>query len=197
MQKYNQPGDIHFVTFRTFKNLPIFKDKRYCELFLENCNFYRKKYDLKIFSYAILWEHIHQMIRFDMEKFPNLTISQIIHDVKGRTAQSISKYIFSQMGSRSFYASAGINLRQGIKALSTQRREGKYISTRDCLKIWQTGFYDFNIYTEKKFREKLKYIHNNPIKHGLTDDISKYKFCSWRNYELNDHSIFKIDFAEY
>jgi hypothetical protein len=78
--------------------------------------------------------------------------------------------------------------------LFTPSKEGvNYLSTRDCLKIWQTGFYDFNIYTNKKFEEKLKYIHDNPIKHRLINDISQYKYCSWRNYKQGDHSVFKID----
>jgi len=64
-------------------------------------------------------------------------------------------------------------------------------------RIWQPRFYDFNIYTRKKFDEKLRYIHKNPIKHNLVKDISTYKYCSKRNYELNDHSIFKIDYLEY
>ncbi len=197
MRRFNQPGDIHFVTFKTFQNRPIFKDEKCCELFLKNCEFYRQKYDLKIYGYVILYDHVHQLIRFDMAKFPKLTISKVMHGIKGRSAQLISKYIFSQLGSRSFYASAGHNLRQGIKALPTRKKEGKYISTRDCLKIWQPGFYDFNIYTAKKFWEKLDYIHKNPIKHKLTQNIARYKYCSLRNYELNDHSIFKIDYLEF
>ncbi|MCX6743703.1 MAG: transposase [Candidatus Parcubacteria bacterium] len=186
MKKYNDPGHSHFVTFKTYQDYPFFKDERCCELFLENLNFYRNKFELKIFGYCLLPDHAHLILYFDLDKYPELTISKIMHDIKGRSAQSISKYILS-MGSRSFYASVLPPEKQGIKALST----------RDCIKIWQPGFYDFNIYTSKKFDEKLKYIHNNPIKHGLTDDISSYKYCSWRNYELGDHSIFKIDYPEY
>jgi len=64
-------------------------------------------------------------------------ISKVIHGIKGRSAQLISKYLLAQSktGNRSFYASAGKFSRQGIKALST----------RDCLSIWQKSFYDFNI----------------------------------------------------
>jgi len=62
MLKFNFPGDIHFVTFRAYKSYPFFKDKSCCQLFLENLEFYRQKYDLKIYAYAILWEHIHQLM---------------------------------------------------------------------------------------------------------------------------------------
>jgi hypothetical protein len=29
--------------------------------------------------------------------------------------------------------------------------------------FWQTRFYDFNVFTQAKFVEKLRYIHRNPV----------------------------------
>lgn len=195
MKKFNSFGDIHFVTFRTFNNKKYFKDEKCCELFLDNLDFYRDKFKLKIYAYCIMPDHVHLLIYFEDEK---LTISKIMHGIKGRSAQLISKYILTNVGSQSFYALAGEKFKQGIKALFTRRKVAvNYISTRDCLKIWQSDFYDFNIYSDKKFQEKLYYLHMNPLKSGLVKDISLYKYCSWQNYELNDQTVFKIDFFEY
>src|SRR5690348_2707387 len=33
--------------------------------------------------------------------------------------------------------------------------------------VWQKRFYDFNVCTEKKRVEKLRYMHRNPVKRGL------------------------------
>ena len=33
--------------------------------------------------------------------------------------------------------------------------------------VWQRRFYDFNVWSERKRIEKLKYIHRNPVKRGL------------------------------
>jgi hypothetical protein len=35
--------------------------------------------------------------------------------------------------------------------------------------VWQKRFYDFNVWTEQKQIEKLRYIHRNPVKRGLVD----------------------------
>jgi hypothetical protein len=32
---------------------------------------------------------------------------------------------------------------------------------------WQKRFYDFNVWTERKRIEKLRYMHQNPVKRGL------------------------------
>ena len=33
--------------------------------------------------------------------------------------------------------------------------------------VWQRRFYDFNIWSQRKRVEKLRYMHRNPVKDGL------------------------------
>jgi putative transposase len=33
-------------------------------------------------------------------------------------------------------------------------------------RVWQPRFYDFNVRTEGKRMEKLRYVHRNPVKRG-------------------------------
>ena len=44
--------------------------------------------------------------------------------------------------------------------------------------IWQQSFYDFGIYSEEKCRQKLDYIHANPVRKGIVDDPIHYRFSS-------------------
>jgi putative transposase len=37
----------------------------------------------------------------------------------------------------------------------------------DNKQFWQRRYYDFNVLTQRKFREKLRYMHRNPVKRGL------------------------------
>ncbi len=203
--RYNQPGDIHFVTFKTHLRRPIFKDDHCCIILLEELDFYRRKYGLKIYGYVILPDHVHCLIYFEDEK---LTISKIIQGIKGASARNIVDY-FARQGRqehlllspslisaepmlRATQRSMGLT-EQMLRAIprdpGAHKRNLKY-------RLWQPSFYDFNIYSRKKFDEKLSYIHNNPIKHGLVKDLAQYKYSSFRNYELNDHSIFQIDYLE-
>jgi REP element-mobilizing transposase RayT len=59
--------------------------------------------------------------------------------------------------------------------------------------LWQKDFYEHTIRNKEDFREKLNYIHNNPIKAGLVEKLEDYKYSSYRNYYLNDNSIIYID----
>ncbi|MCX6740090.1 MAG: transposase [Candidatus Parcubacteria bacterium] len=205
MIRINQPGDIHFVTFVTNIRRPIFKDEDCCKILLEEFDFYRQKYGLKIYGYVILPDHVHCLIYFEDEK---LTISKIMQGIKGAAARRIID----------LYASSGrqehLLLSQadpGAEPMLRSTRRGMGLTEqmlraipRDQTphkrnlqyRLWQSKFYDFNVYSDKKFQEKLDYIHKNPYKHGIVKDLSEYKYSSLRNYELNDQSIFQIDYRE-
>ena len=60
-------------------------------------------------------------------------------------------------------------------------------------KTWQNRFWDHIIRNDLDLEEKLDYINNNPVKHGLVSDPVDYKYSSARNYYLNDYSLIKID----
>ncbi|MFQ6083659.1 MAG: transposase [Candidatus Aminicenantia bacterium] len=59
--------------------------------------------------------------------------------------------------------------------------------------LWQSDFYDHIIKNEKELRDKLKYIHRNPLRSDLVKDLREYEFSSFRTYE-NDNVILKVDF---
>jgi hypothetical protein len=56
-----------------------------------------------------------------------------------------------------------------------RRRSVKY-------RLWQPGFYDFNVYNEVKLLEKLDYIHSNPVRAGLVLSPSDYRWSSCKEY---------------
>ena len=49
-------------------------------------------------------------------------------------------------------------------------------------RLWQHGFYDFNIFSDEKLLEKLDYIHSNPVRAGLVLSPRDYKWSSYKEY---------------
>jgi putative transposase len=49
-------------------------------------------------------------------------------------------------------------------------------------RIWQPRFYDFNVWTERKRIEKLRYMHRNPVKRGLVNAPEQWGWSSFRFY---------------
>ena len=49
-------------------------------------------------------------------------------------------------------------------------------------RFWQARFYDFNVFTEHKRIEKLRYIHRNPVERGLVSSPEQWRWSSFRWY---------------
>ena len=57
--------------------------------------------------------------------------------------------------------------------------------------IWQPGFYDRGLKGMKSVKETLEYIHNNPLRKSLVDDIREYEYSSY-NYYANTQKRFQL-----
>ena len=52
--------------------------------------------------------------------------------------------------------------------------------------FWQRRFYDFNVWSARKHREKLRYIHRNPVKRGLVETPDQWRWSSFRAYAFGE-----------
>jgi len=59
--------------------------------------------------------------------------------------------------------------------------------------FWQARFYDFNVWTEKKRIEKLRYIHRNPVKRGLIQSQEQWPWSSFRWYSCGEVGPVRIN----
>jgi len=62
-----------------------------------------------------------------------------------------------------------------------------------CGRLWQHQFLDHVIRKDEDYKQHIHYIHNNPVKHELVEEPGDYPWSSYRNYYLDDDSLFKID----
>jgi putative transposase len=58
--------------------------------------------------------------------------------------------------------------------------------------FWQKRFYDFNVYSERKRIEKLKYMHRNPVKRGLVGAPEEWQWSSFRFYYLDEPGLLTV-----
>jgi len=59
--------------------------------------------------------------------------------------------------------------------------------------FWQPRYYDFNVWSEKKRVEKLRYIHRNPVKRGLVEKPEDWEWSSFRHYLSGEPGIVEIE----
>jgi putative transposase len=59
--------------------------------------------------------------------------------------------------------------------------------------FWQRRFYDFNVWSEKKMREKLKYMYANPVRRNLVDHPGDWLWSSWSYYATGKAGLVPVD----
>ena len=168
-------GYIYFVTAVVYKRLPLFIKPSFIIPLLDSLNFYRYKQQYQILGYVIMPDHIHLLI----QPLGTYTISDIMRDYKTFTAKRLIRQ-------------AEVENRRDLLAAFSQAGEE---TGRSENKVWQDSFWDKIIYTEKFLRQKLNYMHRNPIRAGLIDDLDAYLYSSYRNYVYDKQTVIEIDKA--
>ncbi len=56
------------------------------------------------------------------------------------------------------------------------------LALRAAEPFWQARYYDFNVRTAKKQKEKLKYLHRNPVARGLVEKPEDWPWSSFPHY---------------
>ena len=67
-------------------------------------------------------------------------------------------------------------------SVAMQILKQRFSKTRTEEFVWEPRYYDFNVRTEKKRIEKLRYIHRNPVRDGLVKEPDEWKWSSFRSY---------------
>jgi putative transposase len=59
--------------------------------------------------------------------------------------------------------------------------------------FWQARYYDFNVWTAAKSKEKLSYLHRNPVKRGLVAQPEDWPWSSFRHYLTGQEGVVEVE----
>ena len=62
LKRYQQYGQIHFITFSCYRRLPLLTSSRAKHLFLVSLERVRRAYGLLVYGYVVMPEHVHLLI---------------------------------------------------------------------------------------------------------------------------------------
>jgi putative transposase len=79
------------------------------------------------------------------------------------------------------------------RVLAPRRRGDRGFRYETPAHLWQARFYDFNVWTERKRVEKLRYMHRNPVKRGLVEEPDQWLWSSFRSYAYGEFGKVRIN----
>lgn len=179
LPKFDDNSYIHFITTNTYRNYPYFQDEEFSQILLEELRFYSGKLGFTLIGYVIMPSHLHLLLWWDKDEQTMLNISTIMQRVKGATARRI----IDLLRGRSEHPLRPLSQSREQMLSATQESVESNAHKRNIKhRLWQRGFYDFNIYSEETLFQKLDYIHNNPVRAGLAASPGDYKWSSYPLY---------------
>jgi REP element-mobilizing transposase RayT len=163
----------HFITCTTVEWLPVFTRPKYLDIITASLTFCRQHKGLRLHAYVILDNHLHLVVFAD-------NLSQVIRDFKRHTAKEI---LAAATQENKQWLLKQFEFFKGVHRGKSQHQ------------VWQEGFHPQAIITEDMLRQKLDYIHYNPVRLGLVDRPEDWRYSSARNY-LGQDGLLEIDLIE-
>jgi|SRR5579863_3777388 len=76
---------------------------------------------------------------------------------------------------------------------SLKQSVARTLALRAADPFWQARYYDFNVWSERKFIEKLRYIHRNPVARGLVQQPEHWPWSSFLHYSTGAVGTVEIE----
>ena len=148
----------HYLTFSCYRRRPLLADEALSRWLCDALGAARSKVAFDLWAWVAMPEHAHLLV------WPRegTSVSEVLRQVKLPVARK-----------------ALVQIQHGDERLAAQmlhHRNGQRASYR----LWQRGGgYDRNIWTAAEVREKIEYIHANPVRRGLVEHPRQWRWSSW------------------
>jgi len=150
----------HFLTCTVVDWLPLFSRPAIVDILYASWRFLQANERLIIYAYVIMENHLHLVAAA-------ADLAKEIGDFKSFTARQIIDHLKDNGGQTA--------LQQLAHSRAVHKLDRDY-------QVWQEGSHPQEILDEAMMRQKVTYIHNNPVKRGYVDDPVHWRYSSARNY---------------
>jgi REP element-mobilizing transposase RayT len=161
----------YFVTWTLVEWLPLFKQTAYREVVLDSPNYLGTDKQTQLNAFVVMSTHLHAIL------WPKdgINLSDVTRDFKRFTSKKISKIAELE------------SAKEFISVFKKARKENRAqdVST---YQVWQEGSHPEAIFTEKFARQKMDYIHMNPVKAGIVKRADELLYSSARAYVLGEET---------
>jgi len=174
LKHYQQTRQLHFATFSCYHRKPLLADPHARDTFVQILETVRGWYGFWLIGYVVMPEHVHLLLS-EPERENLALVLQMLKQMVSRKLRPASK------GGPSYREVGGPSYREA---------KGGDVQPQP---FWQARYYDFNVWSEPKRVEKLRYIHRNPVKRGLVERPEDWLWSSFRHYLTGEEEVVEIE----
>jgi len=155
-----EPDKPHFMTCMVMEWLPVFTRPETVQIVLDSWRYQKENEGLRLYGYVVLENHLHFIAQAK-------NLNKCVSSFKSFTARQIIDLLEAQR----------------VEQLLTRLRFSKRTHKVDReYQFWQEGVHAELVFSEAMMREKLDYIHANPVKRGYVNLPEHWRYSSAANY---------------
>lgn len=159
----------HFLTCTVVAWLPVFTRPETVQIVLDSWRFLQAHDRITLYGFVVLDNHLHWIASAE-------DLSKEVGDFKSYTARRILDYLHEQKAT---------TLLEQLMMFKARHKTGQ------DYQLWQESSHPQLIKDDAMMRQKLEYIHFNPIKRGYVDDPTHWRYSSARNYG-GQHGLLEV-----
>ncbi|MCF6169026.1 transposase [Lutibacter sp.] len=165
--KFHNPEGLYFVSFAVVYWLDVFTRNVYKNILIESLKYCQQQKGMEIIAWCIMTNHVHLIFRSINGEKPEL----LLGDFKRFTSKTIVKEIEENTNeSRKEFL-----LDKFKKAANKSSNVKKY-------QFWRHDNKPIELWSNNVIKEKVNYIHQNPVKEGLVFKAESYIYSSAIDY---------------
>jgi putative transposase len=150
----------HFLTCTILNWIPLFTRPQTSDIILEALRYRQAQDGWKVYGYVIMENHMHLIVQSEH-------LSAELPRFKSFTARKLIDYLTEN------------HIDHFLWQLAFFRKQHK--QDREY-QLWEEGSHPQRIENEAVLRQKLEYIHHNPLRRGYVDKAEHWRYSSARNY---------------
>lgn len=176
----NERG-LHYLTLTTVGWIDLFTKKSFRDIILSSLRYCQAHKGLVLFAYVIMSNHLHLIAHAE----ENYRLSDILKDFKRFTSTKIRRLIEEK------------HTPEREWLLHVMHYYAKFNHNNSDYQLWQRGNHPVELFSLPFLRQKLNYIHQNPVRAGIVAQPEHYLFSSARDYlgEEGEIPITLLDLA--
>lgn len=161
----------YFLTFQVVGWVDVFTRKIYRDIVIESLKYCQSNKGLYIYAYVIMSNHIHLIVSRE-----NGDLSGFVRDFKSFTSRKIVDTIENEVESRREWMQVVFGYHGKFKAGQTYQ-------------IWTHENHAIELHSPYFIKQRINYIHENPVRAGIVETAENYLCSSARNYAGLDSLI--------
>ena len=170
---------IHHITGTIHQWQRILLYPRITDIFYEQLIEMAENWDINLLGYVIMPEHFHLLARSDTRNNIEKFIRGLRRSISGKAKNIIEE------NNEEFQNYCLWNNIELYKFYTKTAGKSEF-------RFWKEKPRVFPIDREKDILRILKYMHHNPIRRGLVENLDQWKHSSYRHYEFGDKCIVNV-----